>query len=86
MLTDELLKKMQEGIIDNVHNISQECISRAAWLFIVTGAPNTHLLHKKIETIIEGGLRDYSIKDVCVIVWSMCAVNYNQNGSFWSNI
>lgn len=48
MLTDELLKKMQDGIVENAHNLPSENISRAAWLFIVTSAPNTELLHKKI--------------------------------------
>ena len=52
----------------------------------MTHAPNTGLLHKKIEAIIEGGLKNYSIKDVCVIVWSMCAINYNQSGGFWENL
>lgn len=43
-------------------------------------------MHKKIEAIIEGGMKEFQIEEVCIIVWSMCAVGYNQNGKFWDNI
>jgi hypothetical protein len=44
------------------------------------------LLHKKVEKIIEGGLNDLGIRDVCVFVWAMSVANYNWKGNFWSNI
>ena len=86
MLTDELLKKLQQGIIEQVHSLPSEDVSKAAWLFTVTNAPNMPLLHRKIESIIEGGLNKYGIKDICVVVWSMSAANHNPEGKFWDNI
>lgn len=43
-------------------------------------------MHKKIETIIVGGLNGFRIQDISIIVWSMCASDYNQEGKFWDNI
>lgn len=86
LLTAELSKKLQDGIVENAHSLPSEDISRSAWLFTVANAKNTLLLHRKIQEIIEGGLAAYSVKDVSVIVWSMCAADFNQRATFWDNI
>lgn len=31
-------------------------------------------------------MNEFTIKDVCIIVWSMSAANYNEKGKFWENI
>lgn len=87
---------MQDIILNHVFNYSPEEIVKCLWLFTVTQQFNNSLtkLHKKIETIIEGGFQGgaYSIKDVSTIVWSLCNSGrnnqeiYKPTASFWNNI
>lgn len=76
LLTEELAKKMQDIILNNVYNLDREEIVRSVWLFTITPNINNNLerLHKKLEVIIEGGFQggEYSIKDISILVWSLC--------------
>lgn len=49
-------------------------------------AKNLQSMHKKIQTIIEGGLNQFRIQDISIIVWSMCANDFGQEEKFWDNI
>lgn len=67
---------MQELILGNIYNLDREEVVRSVWLFTLTPNINDNLakLHKKLEVIIEGGFQggEYPIKDVSIIVWSLC--------------
>jgi hypothetical protein len=42
--------------------------------------------YNRIEEIVTGGLKDYTIKDVTRIVWSLGAKEYKLEAPFWNNI
>jgi hypothetical protein len=83
--------KIEESIIDKIFQIEKKDLSRIIWIATITNSSNSgknrlNILHKKLETIIEGGLKDFSIKDVSIIVWSMCCMRYKPEGKFWNNM
>ena len=43
-------------------------------------------MNRKIVDIIKGGLRDYQLKDIAVIVWSMGSWNIEKDFSHFENI
>lgn len=49
-------------------------------------APSYLQFYKKTEEIIQGGLRDYNVRQVCTIVWALSSKNYNPKGEFWGQI
>jgi hypothetical protein len=77
MLTAEITNKIYSGVIENIFHIEKREISKLLWLFTMIGKENINNIHKKMEIIIEGGLKDFMVKDICIVVWSMCVANYN---------
>jgi hypothetical protein len=49
-------------------------------------SPNAELFYKKVEEIIQGGLRDYNVRQVTKIAWAMMVKEYSPQGEFWKQI
>lgn len=42
--------------------------------------PNSELFYRKVEEIIQGGLRNYQVQQVTKIIWAMLVKNYSPTG------
>ena len=98
VLGKDVVRRMEEKLLDQVHTMTPEDVSRSCWSFAVVPREGKSgdtadrkietykLFFKRVVEIIEGGLREYTIKDVSRIVWAMSVKSFQMDAAFWKTI
>lgn len=86
MLNLELRNSLEQSLVENVFQLSKPDLCRILWIMTINSSPKLKSLMEKTETVLLGGLKDFAVRDVCIVVWAMCAVDFKQTASFWDNI